>query len=86
LVSKEKIMKMALMALVVPMVLDGPIAPSFGNDMDPGAERSGIVRCSLDGVNPAHHPEIFSNPAVAASYGFVRARDGTWHVQPNCRR
>jgi hypothetical protein len=54
--------------------------------MDRGGEHSGIVRCSLDGVNPALHPGIFGNPAVAASYGFVRSRDGTWHVQPNCRR
>jgi hypothetical protein len=45
-----------------------------------------VVRCNLSGVNPAIHPEIFGNPAVAASYGFVRSRDGTWHVRPNCHR
>ena len=28
------------------------------------------------GVDPAYHPEIFGNPAVARSYGFVRSRDG----------
>lgn len=39
-----------------------------------------VVPGSLVGVNPAYHPEIFGNPAVAASYGFVRSRDGTWHV------
>jgi hypothetical protein len=50
-------------------------------------ERSMIqIPCSLDGINPAHHPEIFGNPAVAASYGFVRSRDGTWQVRPGCRR
>jgi hypothetical protein len=48
--------------------------------------RSVVVRCSLSGVNPAVHPEIFGNPAVAASYGFVRSRDGTWHVGKNCVR
>jgi hypothetical protein len=48
--------------------------------------RSVVVRCSLSGVNPAVHPEIFGNSAVAASYGFVRSRDGTWQVRPNCRR
>ena len=26
------------------------------------------------------------NPAVARSYGFVRSRDGTWHVQTPCLR
>jgi hypothetical protein len=45
-----------------------------------------VVRCNLRGVNPAVHPEIFGNAAVAASYGFVRSRDGTWHVEPNCHR
>jgi hypothetical protein len=67
------------------------IAPSLaGGDMGgSGGDRSeggGIARCSLDGVNPAQHREIFGNAAVAASYGFVRSRDGTWHVQPNCHR
>jgi hypothetical protein len=39
-----------------------------------------VVPGSLDGVNPAYHPDIFGNPAVARSYGFVESRDGTWHV------
>jgi hypothetical protein len=49
--------------------------------------RGGYVKpCSLDGVNPAYHRDIFGNPALArAVYGFVQARDGSWHVQPNCR-
>jgi hypothetical protein len=59
------------------------------DDMDGGdrGERGGsvVVPCSLSGINPAAHPEIFGNPAIAASYGFVRSRDGTWHVRPNCR-
>jgi hypothetical protein len=40
----------------------------------------------LVGVNPAYHPEIFGNVAAANAYGFVRSRDGTWQVGPNCRR
>ena len=35
-----------------------------------------VVPGSLDGVNPAYHPDIFGNPAVASEYGFVRSRDG----------
>jgi hypothetical protein len=37
----------------------------------------GFVKpCSLDGVNPAYHPDIFGNPAFAkAVYGFVLGRD-----------
>ena len=48
--------------------------------------RGGFVKpCSLDGVNPVYHPEIFGNPALARSvYGFVRGRDGSWYVEPNC--
>ena len=47
--------------------------------------RAYVVPCSLDGVNPAYHPSIFGNPRVARDeYGFVRSRDGTWHVERNC--
>jgi hypothetical protein len=45
-----------------------------------------VMPCSLAGVNPVHHPDIFGNPAVAREYGFVQSRDGTWHVQDNCLR
>jgi hypothetical protein len=46
-----------------------------------------VIPCSLVGVNPALHPDIFGNPAVARDiYGFVRSRDGTWHVEKNCVR
>jgi hypothetical protein len=56
----------------------------FGN----GRHRGGfVVPCSLDGVNPAVHPWIFGDPAGAyRDYGFVRSRDGTWHVEKNCVR
>jgi hypothetical protein len=88
---------MALMALVVTTVCAVSIASSFAgrDDMDMGGgddkgdrieKGEVVVRCSLNRINPSRHPEIFGNPAVARSYGFVRSRDGTWHVQPNCRR
>ena len=55
---------------------------SFFSDRN---DRGGFVKpCSLDGVNPIHHPEIFGNPAAARSFGFVRSRDGVWRVIPNC--
>jgi hypothetical protein len=58
------------------------------DDIDRRDERGGpVVPCSLNGDNPVHCPEIFGNPAVAArEYGFVKSRDGTWHVQDNCLR
>ena len=49
-------------------------------------DQGGFVQpCSLDGVNPAYHPGIFGNPAIARSYGYVQSRDGAWHVAPDCR-
>ena len=63
----------------------GITSVAVGSDHFP-RERGYVVPCSLDGVNPVHHPEIFGNAAVAASYGFVRSRDGGWQVKPNCRR
>ena len=61
-------------------------ASATDRDNDRTGDKGGsIVRCSLDGVNPAMHPKIFNNAAVARSYGFVKAADGSWHVMPNCR-
>ena len=51
-----------------------------------GRGRGWVVPCSLDGVNPVYHRDIFGDPAVARSYGFVRTADGSWHVAPGCRR
>jgi hypothetical protein len=46
-----------------------------------------VIPCSLAGVNPAFHPEIFSDPFLAREeYGFIRSRDGTWQVERNCAR
>ena len=44
-----------------------------------------VKPCSLDGVNPVHHPEIFGNPAVAREYGFAQSPDGVWHVSCGAR-
>ena len=50
-----------------------------------------LVRLAIDPQTGAvdhaapFHPGIFGNPAFArAVFGFVRSRDGTWHVIPNC--
>ena len=78
-----------MMALLVLVALAVSVESSLAgkNDVGDKTESGGnIVRCSLNGVNPAYHPKIFGNPAVAASYGFVRSRDGAWRVQPNCQR
>jgi hypothetical protein len=81
--------KKALVALAVVASFLGTTS-AVANDMGGGDHGGGgggsVAPCSLAGINPAHHPEIFGNPTTAASYGFVRARDGTWHVRPDCRR
>jgi hypothetical protein len=49
--------------------------------------RGFVIPCSLDGVNPAYHSSIFGNPRIAREeYGFIRSRDGIWHVEKNCVR
>jgi len=64
-------------------VLAAPsVAWSFGYNFRQGGY---VIPCSLEGVNPVYHPEIFGNPAVARAYGFVRSRNHTWQVMKNCR-
>jgi hypothetical protein len=80
----------AFIALVVTTAALGILgaASAAANDRsdERSRERGSVVPCSLDGVNPVFHPEIFGNPAAAAAYGFVRSRDGAWQVRPNCHR
>jgi hypothetical protein len=54
-----------------------------GGDRDTMHEGA-VKRCSLDGINPAYHPEIFGNPATARAFGFVLDSRHVWHVVPNC--
>ena len=62
--------------------------PAAASDHNGSQERprSYVVPCSLVGVNPAYHPDIFGNPAVAKAYGFVQGPDRVWRVESNCRR
>jgi hypothetical protein len=81
--------KITLLVLAATIIFDASVASSLAGGADKGdrLEKGGaIVPCSLDGVNPVHHPDIFGNPAVARSYGFVLGPDRTWHVAANCRR
>jgi hypothetical protein len=72
-------------ALATALVLGTASAALAGDsNSDPGGGY--VVPGSLDGVNPAHHPGIFGNPATAKAYGFVQSSDGTWHVQANSRQ
>ena len=91
--SKEITMRRSALTLVGVLtalgVLSGTSVAWVFNDCDvyyPSC-RGFVIPCSLDGVNPVHHPSIFGNPALARQvYGFIRSRDGTWHVEKNCVR
>lgn len=76
---------LALSAAITALGAIGTASALANQHNDRGYERGGVTPCSLDGVNPAVHPEIFGNAATAASYGFVRV-GGTWRVRPDCRR
>jgi hypothetical protein len=80
------IRKMAFVALAVTTAL-GILGAASAALAKGGRHSGGNVRpCSLDGVNPVYHPQIFGNAATALSFGFVRSRDGAWQVVPNCHR
>lgn len=81
--------KTAFVALAVTAAVGilGAASAAANEHNDRGRERGGsVVPCSLDGVNPVHHPEIFGNAATAQAYGFVQSADRTWHVRADCRR
>jgi hypothetical protein len=62
------------------------VASATASDNSGRGTRGGFVTPgSLDGVNPAYHPDIFGNPAVASEYGFAQSRDGVWHVRSDWR-
>ena len=76
--------KKAILALAVITAL-GVLGTASAALAKGGRHSSGNMRpCSLDGVNPVYHPQIFGNAAVAREYGFIQSRDGTWQVRPNC--
>jgi hypothetical protein len=76
---------LALLAAVVALGVLGTVsAQALHNHNRKGGF---VIPCSLAGVNPAFHPDIFSDPFLArAEYGFIRSRDGTWQVERNCAR
>jgi hypothetical protein len=81
--------KKAFVALaVITALLDFPGTSFAGSSLFGEGRHDGgfVIPCSLDGVNPAYHPNIFGNPAVARAYGFVQSQDGAWHVEKNCVR
>jgi hypothetical protein len=81
--------KKAFVPLVIISVLGTTSAAWSSSDADRRLSthhRLFVMPCSLVGINPVWHPNIFGNPAVAREYGFIRSKDGTWRVEPSCLR
>jgi len=77
---------LALSAAIAALGVAGTASALANQNSDRDRDRGGFVTpCSLVGVNPAHHPEVFSSAAVAAQYGFVQGPGGVWHVRLDCR-
>jgi hypothetical protein len=72
-------------AVAAALILGTASATLAGQD-DRDDEGGFVIPCSLVGVNPVFHPDIFGNPAVAREYGFVKSRDGSWQVEKSCAR
>ena len=77
-----------LLAAIMALGVLGTASAAWAWDDDYWWRKRGfVIPCSLVGVNLLYHPDIFGNPAVARDiYGFVRSRDGSWHVEKNCVR
>ncbi len=75
----------ALLAAVAAAAVFGTASTTWAQYGGGTNTRGSVTACSLSGVNPAAHPEVFSNPTIAATYGFVQS-NGSWHVAPGCRR
>jgi hypothetical protein len=70
------------MAFVALAVTTGVLGAASAVLAKGGPHRGGNVRpCSLVGVNPVYHPQIFGNAATAREFGFVQSRDGTLGAQ-----
>jgi hypothetical protein len=50
-----------------------------------GDDRGSVMPGSMDGVNPAYHPDIFGNPNTARAYGFVETPHG-WAAAPKANQ
>jgi hypothetical protein len=73
------------LAVITALAVLGISSAAGSSCREDPSQCGGFVKpCSLDGVNPVHHPHIFGNAALARSiYGFVQSPDGTWYVEKN---
>ena len=84
--SRNKAFVVIAMTTVLGVLGASSAAQAAMEEGDKSNQGGSVRPCSLDGVNPVHHPEIFGNAATAQSFGFFQAADRTWHERPDCRR
>ena len=73
------------LSLAAALGILGVASAAATDHSDRGTHGGFVMPGSLAGVNPAYHPDIFGNPAVASEYGFVQSPDGVWHVRSDWR-
>ena len=76
-----------LITLAIAAALGGTASVASAQQQGGAPSTYGAVQpCSLSGINPADHPEVFGNPEVArVQFGFVKGPDGNWQVIADCR-
>jgi hypothetical protein len=82
----NKVFVVSAMTTMLVVLTTTSLARAAMEEGDKSNQGGSVIPCNLDGVNPVHHPEIFGNPAVARSYGFVQGTDRVWRVDSNCRK
>jgi hypothetical protein len=58
------------LVIIAAVVVLGTASAAWSTFVNDGMGRF-VIPCCLNGVNPAYHPDIFGNPAVAREYGLV---------------
>lgn len=86
--TRPAIRAMAFPGVICTLALLGSVSTSsaqYGSGGYAPSSYGAVQKCNLSGVNPAAHPEIFGNPTIAATYGFIQS-GGSWRVAPGCKR
>jgi hypothetical protein len=65
MIQKLKRIVLAAVTTVIGVLGTTSVALTGIGDSGGGGGEISVRSCSLAGINPAHHPEIFGNPAIA---------------------
>jgi hypothetical protein len=82
MIKNKSVVTLSLAAALAILGTASALASEHGGR---GTRGGFVMPGSLDGVNPAYHPDIFGNAATAYAYGFVQSPNGAWHVRNDWR-